>query len=208
MINNDIEELYNLETKSLNKTQLLVKTKQMQKILREFSSRDSTPSENAVNNIILRLEAIEAESAQNKKDLIQLKTENSSLKKRIKELEDYADDTEESFICIEKAVSKVEQYTRRENIEVCGIPDNIQQKELEGKIIEIVNSIKDTEINTGDIVACHRLQKEKTDKAANVIVRFINRNDTIDVLRNKKKLKEKENELGYENLLIHENLCT
>ena len=60
--------------------------------------------------------------------------------KRVKELEDYSYETDDHLIKLKNRY-KCEQYTRRENVELSGIPQNISQDELEDKVLKIINTI-------------------------------------------------------------------
>ena len=57
---------------------------------------------------------------------------------------------------IEKSQAKVEQYSRRNNVEISGIPHEILNNNLEDKVINI---FKDSGIEIGhlDIEGCHQL---------------------------------------------------
>ena len=52
------------------------------------------------------------------------------------------------------------QYSRRECLEVVGIPSLIKIKDLEGKVCSVFNRIG-VAINPDDIEACHRLHNDK-----------------------------------------------
>ena len=90
-----------------------------------------------------------------------------------------------------------------------GIPHNVTDAELEDKVVGIINTITertdDAAITSKDIHTCHRLKKEEGEENAKVIVRMVNRKYTVDVLKNKKKLRD--NSTGFQNLFINENLC-
>ena len=79
-----------------------------------------------------------------------------------------------------------EQYSRRECIEFIGIPDSIPNNEIENKVGDILSKL-DISITGTDIQACHRLKDKDR-----VIVKFSNRKTTMEVLRNRKKLKTVE----------------
>ena len=78
----------------------------------------------------------------NKKQFIVVKKVNNLLQKGVTE--------------IEKSQAKVEQYSRRNNVEISGIPHEILNNNLEDKVINI---FKDSGIEIGhlDIEGCHQL---------------------------------------------------
>ena len=209
-----IRELLEVPIATLNKPVLLEKCQEFQKALKRLHDQKSQPSpESNLDEVIKRLCALEKNDVANSNEIAALKRENSTLKKRVKDLEKDLDDNENRFIEIEKSVTGVEQYTRRENFEISGIPLNVKPEELKNKVIDIVNSITDrTEdddnlITPKDIHACHRLKEE--NGKANVIIRMVNREDTISILKAKKKLPPKSEDFGYtDKLYINENLCS
>ena len=67
-----------------------------------------------------------------------------------------------------------EQYSRRESIIISGIPNCVQQGELEDVAIQIFQEL-DIRVGHGDICAIHRLGKPNRRYPTRVIVRFVNR---------------------------------
>ena len=53
---------------------------------------------------------------------------------------------------------------RENNIEISGIPNLIEDNELENKSFEVLNLIMPTKINTMDLQACHRLTNVLTNR--------------------------------------------
>ena len=75
------------------------------------------------------------------------------------------------------------QYSRRECLEIAGIPTSIPQQSREEKVSQIFEAIG-ISVDKNDIDDCHRLRdKERT------IVKFLQRNDCKQVLRCKKDLR-------------------
>ena len=76
---------------------------------------------------------------------------------------------------LEKSQTKAKQYSRRNNVEISGIPHEILNN-LEDKVIDIC---KDAGIEIGhmDIEGCHGLplSKKNTGGTKRVIVKFVNR---------------------------------
>ena len=100
-----------------------------------------------------KFDHIEGSVSDIKNDIIAIKdtviqrlvAENTRLNKRVYDLE-----------C---EFYKNQQYNRRNNIEISGIPDTVQDNELEDKVIEILEKI-DVKVVNRDVEACHRLQKK------------------------------------------------
>ena len=130
-------------------------------------------------------------------------SENKQLKKKVKDLEERLD-------FVEDDINKLDTYTRRNNIEVQGIPSAVQDDGLE-TIVKAISSKIGVEINDTDIEACHRL-KSRDRGPKPVIVRFVNRRICEDIHKKKKNLKDMSlaeiNGLGiHSRIFFNENLC-
>ena len=84
---------------------------------------------------------------------------------------------------LQRNMVQIDQYGRRENVEISGVPANTVG--LETKIIKLLKNI-DVNVTSADIVACHPLKRKDT-----AIVRFQNRKHAELALRNAKRLKGK-----------------
>ena len=102
------------------------------------------------------------------KDVIikNLQVENERLRKKVNVLEN-------KVLTLESERNLLEQYRRRNNIEITGIPDNVSDQVLEEKVVDILNEISD-DVSPKDIEACHRVGVSKNN-SKKTIVRFINR---------------------------------
>ena len=83
-------------------------------------------------------------------------------------------------------VAELNQYGRRENIEICGIPEKINHR-LEEHIITVLKSIG-VSVNSYQMQGVHRNGKKTSSRPRNVVVRFINRKQSFSALKNKRKL--------------------
>ena len=141
--------------------------------------------------------------------------ENKRLKERVKSLKENYDEHQDHIIDIEKQSQALEQYTRHNNLEICGIPNNISDEALETKCIEILEAV-DISVDNSEIEACHRLptNRRNKNKPKTVIVKFTNRKfvEAACSKNNREKLKScNKIELGFaENteLFFNENLST
>ena len=61
---------------------------------------------------------------------------------------------------LENKFNHLEQYGRRKNIEVSGIPDSAGDNELECLVIKILKAI-DIDVDDRDVEACHGIGKSK-----------------------------------------------
>ena len=99
------------------------------------------------------------------------------------------------------ALTSLDQYGRRENVEFVNIPESVSQEQLQKHVIEVMKVLK-INVTDKDIHAIHRIGKSSS-RPRNVIVRFVNRKTAFKLLKNKKKLKNTQ----HKNYYITENLC-
>ena len=107
---------------------------------------------------------------------------------------------------LEKDLARLDQYGRRENVEIAGIPNTVTDKALEKEVIKILRKIGLYWIDSYAIVGCHRIGGKDKFGSRNVIVRFLHRKDSQTALKKKKDLVLCK-ELGYDHLYMSENLC-
>jgi len=102
------------------------------------------------------------------------------------------------------------QYTRRNNVEISGIPD-IFDENLEEKVIDICSSLE-ISVEKRDIEACHRLyQKAGVSGPKRTVVRFTNRRIVEQMMRKKKSLNTIVEEVGFpegSSIYFNDNLCS
>ena len=98
------------------------------------------------------------------------------------------------------------QYSRREYLDVVGIPSEVGADVLEEKVLNIFGKLG-CDIPSERIEACHRISK----KSSTVIVKFTKRKDCQQVWSVKKDLQkikmEDVNLPGQNKLLINGSLC-
>ena len=117
---------------------------------------------NTVDNLSGKLDLVES-------TLVVTKTVNDNLLNRITTLE--------------RSLHAQEQYSRRECLEIVGIPVSINDKNLQPTICNILNEI-DVPCGPEDLEDCHRIKGDRT------IVKFSSRRKSSEALRKKKKLKD------------------
>ena len=112
---------------------------------------------------------------------------------------------QERVIDLERQCWANAQYSRRECLEVSGIPNTIKQDELENKILTIFKKVG-CDIKNENIEACHRVRRQN-----NVIIKFSKRKDCQQVYSVKKdlgKLDMKEVDLPEgTQVYINQSLC-
>ena len=102
-------------------------------------------------NILKNITDVVNESIMSIKDSIidALKEENMKFQSRVEQLED-------KILRMEIAKNNHDQYTRRNNIEIQGIPARVKDEHLENKAIDIFRCLK-TSTDPSDIEDCHRI---------------------------------------------------
>ena len=162
----------------------------------------------------------------NKPELVQMITDLQSELSQLKELNEKVDalaskfDALSSELLISKNVNsllvnrikdlevrcgKSEQYSRRECLEIVGIPASVTQQNLESKVLNIFDAIG-APVDDRDVEACHRIGKNNR-----TIIKLSKRKNAHTILRNKKKLKDIDSKnLGLDagsRIYINESLC-
>ena len=89
-----------------------------------------------------------------------LKSENERPRKKFSSLEN-------KVISLKPSQNISEQYGRRNNVEISGIPDSVEQNSVFSNIGVAVMS--------NDIEACHKIRKNRNNEKKKTFVRFTNR---------------------------------
>ena len=104
-----------------------------------------------------------------------------------------------------KSTEAAFQHGRLEQILISGIPAMVDHDALEETALKILNTIKDQEVSSSGVAACHRIGKNN-----DTILRFVNRKDADDCLTNRAKLRNFDREaVGLDadvNIYVNENL--
>ena len=100
---------------------------------------------------------------------------------------------EKRVIDLEKNQAKLEQYSRRNNVEFSNIPNDIPDNQLESKIILICRD-SGVEVDHNDIEGCHRLPVSRYNRVDNkrVIVKFVKRKHSESLLYKKKSMSSSD----------------
>ena len=136
---------------------------------------------NLEKKLLSRFDGLDKEIL-NLKDIVikELQLENQRLRNKVSDLQ-------KKIYSAEENINSLEQYGRRNNIEITGIPQSVENEELEETVVEVLNKI-DLNVSNNDIEACHHLGKQK-NKPRKTIIRFVNRKFAKKALLNRKGLK-------------------
>ena len=111
----------------------------------------SDPIINLENKMLSRFDGLDKELL-NLKDVIikGLQFETQRLRMKVNNLENKVEINE----------NHLEQYGRRNNLEITEIPDDVSDKNLKEKVIQVLSEIQ-VNVSSSDIEACHRIGKSK-----------------------------------------------
>ena len=177
------------------------------------SSLASTTRERDITTHPLSHDALIAGIQSLRQDMLEVQERNKALTSDLRRLEakhliseSKIDENTDYIYFLEREVARLDQYGRRENIELLGIPNTVKDSELEGNVLSILRQIGLVHLQHYNIAACHRLRTKDRFGNYNTIVRFTNRKDSISCLKSKKNLHLCR-DLGFKHLYITENLC-
>ena len=112
---------------------------------------------------------------------------------------------------LERKCLENEQYSRRECTEISGIPQSIQQIDLQRTLLNVFDKI-DASVELQNIEACHRLKSDDNGRSNKVIVKFSKHKDMVRIMNKKKSLKNANLDgTGLPrstSLFINPNLCS
>ena len=93
------------------------------------------------------------------------------------------------------SIQNLEQYGRRNNIIISGIPDSVGNNQMEESVTKIITDIN-VNVASNDIEACHRIHKKDSRIASTkTIIRFVNREHAKQALYNKKNFPKSKKKI-------------
>lgn len=122
-------------------------------------------------------------------DPIEQKLDNSI--QRIDNLEISADETASKITTIEDKLEDLEQYSRKNNVRIVGLPESSTEYEnTPDKVLSFIYDTMKIDINKYDIGNAHRLGRKMRDTTRVVIVQFSTNLMKQQIMRNRKCLKD------------------
>ena len=135
-----------------------------------------------------------------------LQAEFNTMKVKNKKLTENTNYLFDQLYDIDVRLIDTEQYGRRHNLIISGIPEYVKQIHLEKTALNIISSIG-LPISSYEVVGCHRLKKPyNSNFPAKTIIRFINRKVVEFCIKNRDRLIDNKEALRM-NLRFYENLC-
>ena len=130
-----------------------------------------------------------------------LQQENERLRVKCQQLEN-------RVALIESSHDSLEQYGRRNNLVISGIPDSVQDFDLESTVTSILSDT-DVNVESREVEGCHRIGKSNNG-SKKTIIRFVNRKYYKKVLLNRKQLEridlKKHHLVSDTRIFVNENL--
>ena len=139
-------------------------------------------------------------------DFADLKINYSKMEADLSIVRTVSDNMKNHIIKLERKCWSNEQYSRRECLEISGIPETVTDTELEGKVSDVLKKI-DCGIKPKNIEACHWIKTKNGGRR--VIIKCSKRKDVDRIRKNKKKLKTVDlRSLNIHNpVYINDSLC-
>ena len=81
---------------------------------------------------------------------------------------------EKKVVSLETKLNHLDQYGRRNNLVLSGIPDTVEDKDLESTVSSILSDI-DVPIGPHNVEACHRIGLSAKNKSKKTMIRLVNR---------------------------------
>ena len=134
-----------------------------------------------VDNIICSITSLRDDFSSLKDVVIKrLQEDNAQLRTKCDCLERKVD-------VLQSSIDDLEQYDRRNNIILSGIPDSVSDDNLEETVTAILSDI-DVQVTTNYVEACHRIGQSDKNKSKKTIICFVNRKHCRKIVENNKKV--------------------
>ena len=159
------------------------------------------------------LENVKTENAELKKKMDAVVENSSALQEKVSLLENNLASCENQRVSLEKNLNELstmhddlEQYTRKFNLEIQGIPEE-REEDTQQIILDLARCL-DISMEPKDIDICHRMRKGNHEQRP-IIVRFSNYYSKEKMYQNRRKLRRVDVGRylrGAEKVFINENL--
>ena len=124
-----------------------------------------------------------------KNDLNELETKFCKLESDLHISRNVNDKLTDKLVVLERKCCANEQYSRRECLEISGVPAEVGDKDIEKKVLEVLDAIY-APVCTDLVEDCHRISFKCSPKK--VVSKISRRKGSKRVLLNKKKVKTTE----------------
>ncbi|XP_075741524.1 uncharacterized protein LOC142791094 [Rhipicephalus microplus] len=143
-----------------------------------------------------------------KKEIADLVGDNKSLRSANEQLSTECEDFKKHMSQQEQRITASEQYSRKCNLEVKGIP-KLAEEGL-GNTLHRIGGLLNVPVTKDDVEKCHRVPAKNASSIPNIIFRFRSRSKRDLVLQKAKKTRISTQDLGHASntpVFINEHLC-
>ena len=120
------------------------------------------------------------------KELAEIRKGYNRLESDLAITEEVKDSLRNQILTLEYQCWSNAQYPRQKTLEISGIPENIDDGELEGKLLTVLSKL-DINIDPANVEACHWLKSNKKGKKA--FMKLSRRKNSEEIRRVRSKLK-------------------
>ena len=121
------------------------------------------------------------------KKITEIQTEIVTIKEEVAKGMSICHKQRTDLTAVERELIDLQQYVRRNNVEICNLPESIKDDDLESTVIDIGKAV-DIDIKRRDVEAVQRLKPRKNENGPRrTIVRFKNRKICEALLRSSKE---------------------
>ena len=194
--------------------QITFEMKRLQSEIQSSSDKASylpTDTNSNLEQLNKYIKDVELRVSENQIHIEQIKDSNNTQFDVIKEVcgehRESIDWLQDELIRVDKDVTVTNQYNRRQNLIIDGIPNNVRDHQLEHYCIEVIRKLgfqsRTNPLTPYDVVGCHRLKKRPGQSCAPTIIRFTNRKVAEFAMKHRNRL----NSINMRHLSFREDLC-
>ena len=151
--------------------------------------------EDMIKTVERKIEVIEGQLHEALVENENLKSEVKRLENELEENQDRTSETKNLIIKQCERFNDLDQYSRRNNIRINGVPESGKEtaEDTTKRVIEVLNkNISNLNLIPTDIDISHRLGKQSSQGHRQIIVKFVSRHTRDRVIRGRKAFKSKK----------------
>ena len=196
-----------LEELKEENNQISFKMKRLQSEVMTISDKSSHVLCDLSPDDKLRLKTLEEQAKETELKSSKNQIELEIFKDFCGEHQEKIDIINDELVRLETDITTTNQYNRRQNLIIDGIPNNIKDYQLENVCIDLIRKIgfcpRANPLTPYDVVGCHRLRKKPGEVCAPTIIRFTNRKVAEFCM----KYRSRVTKINGWNLSFREDLC-
>jgi hypothetical protein len=123
-------------------------------------------------------------------EIMMKKTVESAVCAIVDEVKATTERLQQTCLQLRYQLDRQEQYSRRETIRICGLPEKIEE-DVEKEILRVFSDAGCT-VSREEISTAHRNGQKQEGKCRPILVKFVSRRSKTNVMKKKSSLKGKE----------------